>query len=261
MSLVTNMRRPSSLKNRWFPLDIIPHFLDGLPPLNSLKCSASTAPPRDISTYINTHIKSPKNIKHTIINQSYTGLTIQENWCRNRIFIYWSLIKHFPHTSRCHFAWFCILVYLQSPPWGSQGWGCRAQSSQIQSSRDHTHSGCHPHKPRDHYTCPDTVGQCRRCLTPMSEEQNQLKRNPDTNGTSLTCREVKMQGLESEVKTEINRYNLLIILKEHENLSPKFPLVFLCASAVQDVSGTYPQRRSLPKWITSLLQPWVVPGK
>lgn len=43
-SLVTNMRRPSSLKNRWFPLDMMPHFLDGLPPLRSLKCSVSTAP-------------------------------------------------------------------------------------------------------------------------------------------------------------------------------------------------------------------------
>lgn len=45
-SLVTNMRRPSSLKNRWFPLDMMPHFLDGLPPLRSLKCSVSTAPPK-----------------------------------------------------------------------------------------------------------------------------------------------------------------------------------------------------------------------
>lgn len=44
-SLVTSMRRPSSLKKRWFPLDIIPHFLEGFPPLKSLKCSASTAPP------------------------------------------------------------------------------------------------------------------------------------------------------------------------------------------------------------------------
>lgn len=47
-SLVTSMRRPSSLKNRWFPLDMIPHFLDGFPPLSSLKCSASTAPPAHI---------------------------------------------------------------------------------------------------------------------------------------------------------------------------------------------------------------------
>lgn len=36
----------------------------------------------------------------------------------------------------------------------------------------------------------------------MLEEQNQLKRNPDTNGTSLTCREVNIKGLESE-RTDI----------------------------------------------------------
>lgn len=87
-------------------------------------------------------------------------------------------------------------MYLQSPPWGSQGWGSQAQSSQIQSSRGHTHSACHPHKLRDRYTCPDTVGRCRCCPMPMLEEQNQLKRNPDTNGTSLNCREVTVQGLE-----------------------------------------------------------------
>lgn len=54
MSLVTNIRRPSSLKNRWFPLDMMPHFLDGLPPLSCLKCSASTAPPTDPRLYTNT---------------------------------------------------------------------------------------------------------------------------------------------------------------------------------------------------------------
>lgn len=126
----------------------------------------------------------------------------------------------------------CMVMYLQSPLWGSQGWGCQAQNSQIQSNRGHTHSGCHQHRSRDHYTCPDTVGQCRCCLMPMLEEQNQLKRNPDTNGTSLTCREVNMQRFESKTDT-FNRYYL--VGKLFEKVSPCFLLCIHCTECIQSL--------------------------
>lgn len=41
MSIVSSMRNPSSLKNRWFPLAMVPHFLEGFPPLTTLKFSVS----------------------------------------------------------------------------------------------------------------------------------------------------------------------------------------------------------------------------
>lgn len=44
-SKVSSIRKPSSLKNRWFPLVVMPHFLEGFPPLISLKCSDSRTPP------------------------------------------------------------------------------------------------------------------------------------------------------------------------------------------------------------------------
>lgn len=42
---VSSIRKPSSLKNRWFPLVVMPHFLEGFPPLINLKCSDSKTPP------------------------------------------------------------------------------------------------------------------------------------------------------------------------------------------------------------------------
>ncbi len=44
-SNVSSIRKPSSLKNRWFPLVVMPHFLEGFPPLIHLKCSDSKTPP------------------------------------------------------------------------------------------------------------------------------------------------------------------------------------------------------------------------
>lgn len=82
--------------------------------------------------------------------------------------------------------------YLQSPLWGNQGWACQVQSSLLQSSRGHNHSGCHPHRHRDHYTCPDTVGLCRCCPEPMLVEMNQPRRSPGTSGTSQSCMENKI---------------------------------------------------------------------
>lgn len=44
-SKVSSIRNPSSLKNRWLPLVVMPHFLEGFPPLINLKCSDSKTPP------------------------------------------------------------------------------------------------------------------------------------------------------------------------------------------------------------------------
>lgn len=41
-SRVINMRKPSSLKKRLFPLERIPHFRDGFPPLISKSLSDSS---------------------------------------------------------------------------------------------------------------------------------------------------------------------------------------------------------------------------
>lgn len=43
-SLVINMRKPSSLKKRLFPLERIPHFREGFPPLISKNLSDSSWP-------------------------------------------------------------------------------------------------------------------------------------------------------------------------------------------------------------------------
>ena len=71
MSLVTSMRRPSSLKNRWFPLDMMPHFLEGFPPLSCLKRSAATIP---AGARKHTHTQARKST--SISSQSHGALRV-----------------------------------------------------------------------------------------------------------------------------------------------------------------------------------------
>lgn len=64
-SKVSSIRRPSSLKNRWLPLVVMPHFLEGFPPLINLKCSDSKTPPT-YDTRKATHINTTES-KHSHI--------------------------------------------------------------------------------------------------------------------------------------------------------------------------------------------------
>lgn len=56
----------------------------------------------------------------------------------------------------------------------------------------------------------------------MLEEQNQLQRNPDTNGTSLICGEVKMQRLESET----DRNKQILSCNHFKRILKSFPKSF-----------------------------------